>query len=84
MSLSHQVGSAQALVGERRRKPDVDNRHVRVRGIRGTEEAIDVAFGRDHFHSSLCEQPREAFAQQYVVVHDRYSHGRNAIKRLWF
>ena len=33
------------------------------------------------FHSCLGEQSRQALAQQDLVVHDRYSHGRTAISR---
>ena len=47
------------------------------------QEAVDVTFGGDHVHARFGEQPRQALAQQDLVVHDRYSHGRTAISCWW-
>ena len=81
MALPHLVGGAQAFVSERRRKPDVNDRDIGAGHAGRAQEAVDVRLRRDDLHTRFGEQPRQAFTQQHVVVHDRYPHGRLAINR---
>ena len=76
----HQRG-AHALVGERRRHPDVDHAHVGLVLLDGAQQRLAVGDAVDDVEAALVEQAREALAQQHGVLGDHGSHG-NSTRRV--
>src|SRR3954471_3649292 len=69
---------ADALVGERRREPHVDDRQVGLMSPYDPQEALAVLGLRDHLDVLLAQQGDDALAQQRLVLGDDYSHGSSA------
>src|SRR4051794_4106520 len=69
---------ADALVGERRRKPDVNDREVRLVPGEDPAQAVGVLRLRHDIDSLVLEQRDDALAQECLVLGDDYSHGSSA------
>jgi hypothetical protein len=63
-----------ALVGVRRRQPDVDDDHVRRVGPDPHEQLVGRAALRGDLHSGAGQQTDQAVPQQQAVLGDRYPH----------
>src|SRR6266404_3261480 len=64
-----------ALVGERRRQPDVDDGHVRLFGGHRGEQVGPVVDGRDDLQAMGLKHARQAVPQQEEVFGDGNAHG---------
>ena len=60
----------QALVGVRRRHPDVDDRDVGLVGADLAQQVLGVAGLADDVEARLFEQAHETLAQQHGVIGD--------------
>ena len=69
---------AQALVAERRRQPDVDDRDVGALAQHGVDERVAVVDGGDDLEAVVAQQPRQPVAQQREVLGDHDPHGSTA------
>src|SRR6185503_1060097 len=69
---------ADALVGERRREPDVDNADVRLVAHDGAQETRPVLDGGDDLEAALRQQAGEPVAQEREVLGDYDPHGISA------
>ena len=81
-ALADRLRRAQPLIGMRRRHPDVDDRHVRLRAVDELEQLLGVGGHPDDLEPGLLEQPRQPLAEDHRVVGDRYAHGICAIRRV--
>src|SRR5581483_1529402 len=76
---SHLERSAKALVAERRRQPDVDDRDVRLLGDHLVHEPVAVGDGGDDVEAVVAQKPREAVAKEREVLRDHDPHGSSAL-----
>ena len=82
MALARLDRRAHALVGERRRQPDVDDRQVRlVAGEDPQQARARPRPARRRRSPCLAQQRDDALAQQRLVLGDDYSHGSSARAR---
>src|SRR5436305_1720711 len=65
----------EALVGVRRRHPDVDDRDVGPLLLDERLQPVRVARLARHLEPGVGQQSREALAEEQRVVGDRYPHG---------
>src|SRR4029453_17946783 len=71
---------AQALVGERRRHPDVDDADVRPLAFDGLDQAERVLHRADDLMPLVAEQAAEPLAEQDAVLGDHDTHGISTIR----
>src|SRR3954454_24875312 len=69
---------ARALVGERRRHADVDDRDVGGVLLDGPEQRVAVPHVGDDLLAGVREQPGEARPQEDLVLGEDYAHGSSA------
>ena len=70
---------AQPLVGECRRHPDVDDRHVGLVLVDQPQQLVGRRCLRGHVESGAPEQGRDPLAHQRAVVGDHDAHGSSAV-----
>src|SRR5450631_596634 len=75
-------GRAGALVGVRRRQPDVEHDDVGFVFADQVGEALRATVGADDVVTSVPEQAGETFAQQDLVLDQRHPHGSSAVSRV--
>src|SRR5690242_13520147 len=73
---------AHALVGVRRRQPDVDDRHVGGQRAHTGHQVLGVVGRGNHLEPGVLENPSDALPDQDAVLCDRYLHGISALSRV--
>jgi hypothetical protein len=72
------LSGTEALVGVRRRHPDVDDRDVGVVARDLEDEVVGARCLRDDVDTGVAEQGRESVADEQAVVGDHDPHGITA------
>ena len=81
VALAQHERSAQALVAERRRQANVDDRDVGSLEQHRMHERVAVGHRRDDVEAVVAQQPRQAVAQQCEILGDHDAHGITALHR---
>src|SRR6476619_2548234 len=78
MTLTELLRQPCALVGLRRRHPDVEHGDVRLELVDPAAKLVCVARLRDDVEPALCQHPCQPLAEEHGVVRDHDAHGISA------